>query len=174
MRRLLSALLVPALLFSLSFSAFATAPETVGKDSNKEIDVTAKYQSSTSTPEVYSVDISWSSMIFTYTESSTKNWNASNHSYETESQGAWDKTTATVTVTNHSNVSVNVSTNYTSTGATGITGVLNNGTAALDAGIEGDYAGADTHTATLTISGTPSSAITADGVKIGTVKVTIE
>ena len=174
MKKLLSVFLSVVLLISVHITAFAAAPETVGKDGSKEIDVTAKYQSSTATPAVYSVDISWSSMTFTYTESSTKNWNAANHSYDTESQGTWDKTAATITITNHSNVSVNVSTDYSSAGTTGVTGTLTNGATTLDAGAEGNYAGADSHTATLTISGVPNNTITSDGVKIGTVKVTIE
>lgn len=174
MKKLLSILLVLMLLLSLSITVFAANPETVGKDGSKEIDVTAKYQTSISTPEVYSVDIVWSNMTFTYTQSSTKIWNAENHAYSTSSEGAWDKTTATVTVTNHSNVSVDISVAYTPANDTGITGTLTNGTTTLDAGAEGDYAGADSHTATLTISGTPNNAITSDGVKIGTIKVTIE
>lgn len=174
MRKPLSILLALMLLLNFGSTVFATDPETVGKDGSKDIDVTAKYESSTTTPEVYSVDIIWSSMTFTYTESGTKTWNAANHSYNTSTQGAWDKTAATVTVTNHSNVSVGVAVEYTPANDTGIIGTLENGTATLDAGAEGDYAGADSHTATLTISGTPNSAITSDGVKIGTVKVTIE
>ena len=174
MRKIFSVLLVLGMLLTMSFTAFAADPETVGKNGSKEIDVTAKYESSTTTPEVYSVDISWSSMTFTYTESGTKTWNAADHSYDASTQGAWDKTTATITVTNHSNVSVDLAVTYTPANDTGITGTLANGTATLDAGVEGNYAGADSHTATLTISGTPNNTITSDGVKIGTVKVTIE
>lgn len=174
MRKLFSVLLVIGMLFAMSITAFAAAPETVGKGGSKEIDVTAKYKSSTTTPEVYSVDISWSSMTFTYTETGTKSWNAANHSYDTSTQGAWDKTSATITVTNHSNASVDLVIAYTPANDTGIIGTLANSTATLDAGAEGNYAGADSHTATLTISGVPSNRITFDGVKIGTVKVTIE
>ena len=174
MRKLFSILLVIGMLFAMSITTFAAAPETVGKGGSKEIDVTAKYELSTTTPEVYSVDISWSSMTFTYTETGTKNWNAANHSYDTSTQGAWDKTSATITVTNHSNVSVNLVMAYTPANDTGIIGTLANSTATLDAGAEGNYAGADSHTATLTISGAPNSTVSSDGVKIGTIKVTIE
>lgn len=170
MRKFLCVCLIILLFVSTQSAVLAASPEI----ENKEIDVTAKYQSSTETPAVYSVDISWSSMTFTYTESNTKNWNSTNHSYGTESLGVWDKTAATVTITNHSNVSVEVSTVYTSAGETGITGALTNPTAELAAGAVGNYDGADSHTATLTISGTPNNTVPADGVKIGTVKVTIE
>ena len=50
---------------------------------------------------------------------------------------------------------------------------LTGGNAVLSAGEEGNYAGADSLTATLTIGGKPSEAVTTDGVKIGTIKVTI-
>ena len=81
--------------------------------------------------------------------------------------------TATVTVTNHSNVSVNVDLTYTAVAGTGVTGRLTNASDTLNAGEEGNYNGADSVTATLTISGTPTSTITSEGVKIGTIKVTI-
>ena len=174
MKRLFAFMLALSLIMSLGITAFAAEdPETVGQNGSKEIDVTAKYASSTDTPNVYSVDIKWSSMTFTYTQKDTKNWNAADHSYETVSEGTWDKTSATVTVTNHSNVSVNVDVNYTAVENTGVSGTLTNASAVLDAGEEGNYNGADSVTATLTISGKPNNTITSEGVKVGTIKVTI-
>lgn len=176
MRKMFCALLTVTMLLAMSTTVFAERSDTIGKDSSKEIDVTAKYQSSATTPTVYSVDIKWDNMTFTYNETGTKTWNANNHSYSIENaQGAWDKTSATITVTNHSNVSVDVTVTHTITEGFGIAGVLMEGsTATLDAGVEGNHAGADSHTATLIIIGTPNDKITSDGVKIGTVKVTIE
>lgn len=146
---------------------------TVGQGGNEEIDVTAKYESSTVTPAVYSVDIQWTGMTFTYSQENTKIWNAANHSYETTSVGSWDKTTATVTVTNHSNANVRVDVSYTAIDGTGIAGSLSNATAVLNAGVEGNYEAADAITTTLTISGTPKDSVTAEGMKVGTIKVTI-
>lgn len=171
MRKFMMFLFAIGLLMGTSIPAFAA--ENIGRNESREIDVTAKYDSSTSTPNVYSVDIDWSSMTFTYTQSETKKWNASDHSYSTVSEGGWDKTSATVTVTNHSNVSVNVDLTYTAVAGTGVTGRLTNASDTLNAGEEGNYNGADSVTATLTISGTPTSTITSEGVKIGTIKVTI-
>ena len=175
MKKLLSLLLATLLLISLSTNVLAVKLDTLGEEGSTEIDVTAKYQASSNTPTVYSVDIKWESMTFTYTETGTKNWNPSNHSYSTDNvQGAWDKTSATITITNHSNAAVDVTLTPTITQGLGITGILMDPTATLDAGVEGNYAGADSHTSTLIITGTPNNAITADGVKVGTIKVTIQ
>lgn len=170
MKKLLAIVLVLALAMSIGVTAFAQgAPETVGQNGSKEIDVIAGYNTTTSTPEVYSVDIVWTDMTFTYTESSTKTWNADDHSYDTTASGGWDKTTASVTVTNHSNVEVAVAMEYVPVENTGVTGTLTGGNAVLSAGEEGNYS----LTATLTIGGKPSETVTTDGVKIGTIKVTI-
>ena len=65
MKRVFTFLLALSLLMCSSVTAYAAEfPETVGKNESAEIDVTAKYSSSTVTPTVYSVDISWSNMTF--------------------------------------------------------------------------------------------------------------
>ena len=175
MKRVFTFLLALSLLMCSSVTAYAAEfPETVGKNESAEIDVTAKYSSSTVTPTVYSVDISWSNMTFTYTQEDTKTWNAADHSYETSTKGEWDKTSATVTVTNHSNAAVQVDVEYTPVQDTGVTGTLTNTSAALNAGEEGNYSGAESLTATLTISGKPNSTVSSSGIKIGTIKVTIK
>ena len=174
MKKILSLLLATALVMSMSLSALAAEmKDTVGQNGEKEISVTAKYDSSTEIPNVYSVDISWTSMTFTYTEKDTKTWNAADHSYKTATEGAWDKTTATITVTNHSNVAVKTNVVYSAVEGTGVSGTMTDAAAALNAGVEGNYSGADTHTATLTISGTPNKMVTSDGITVGTIKITI-
>ena len=173
MKKIVSLLLIVALTLTLGITAVA-ADATLGQGGNKEIDVTAKYESSSSTPAVYSVDISWSNMVFVYTQESTKNWNATTHSYETVSQGDWDHTTATITITNHSNVAVDVNVEYMAVDGTGVTGTMSNASDTLAAGEENNYDGAAAMTATLAISGTPSDAVSANGVKIGTLKITLD
>ena len=171
MRKLLSVMLSVVLISCMSVTALAS--ENIGQNGSKEIEVTAKYSSTISTPDVYSVDIEWNSMSFTYTQTSTKKWNADDHSYNTVSEGAWDKTSATITVTNHSNVSVNVDMKYTAVENTGVKGTLTNTSTVLKAGAEGNYNGADSVSAKLTISGKPNTTVTDDGIKVGTIKVTI-
>jgi len=168
MRRILSALGIFLLVSCLTVSAAATD----GK--NQRIDVTAKYATESFAPATYCVDISWTDMTFTYTDAQTHIWNPSDHSYKTTSKGSWDKTKATVTVTNHSNVDVRVKITFEPVEDTGITGVLKNASRKLKAGEAGNYDGADSMTATLTIKGTPTELVTASGIKIGDLVVSIQ
>lgn len=175
MKKLLRAVLAAALPLCIGLQALAAENSgTIGKNGSQNIDVTAKYTAVSAFPASYSVDIQWADMTFTYTEKKTHVWNASDHSYDTQSQAKWDKTEATVTVTNHSNVDVDVTVSYTPVADTGIIGILQNASGTLQAGIVGDYGGADSMTATLSISGTPEKTVTTSGVKIGSIKITIE
>ena len=40
--------------------------DTIGKNENRSIDVQAKYANGTDTPDVYSVNVAWGAMQFTY------------------------------------------------------------------------------------------------------------
>ena len=171
MKKIFAILLIACLIWTIGITALAS--EHIGQVGSKEIEVTANYASTNSTPVVYSVDIDWSNMNFTYTRRNINIWNAGNHSYSLVSDGGWDNTSANITVTNHSNVAVRVKMVYKAQGNTGIKAALTNGTAELAAGEEGNYNGADSVTATLTVSGTPNGAIASEAVKIGTIKVTI-
>lgn len=141
---------------------------------SKDIDVKARYKEVTSTPATYSMDIQWSDMTFTYTREDTNIWNPKTHTYETESQSGWESTQGSVTVTNHSNVDVQVTVTYLPEPDTGVSGVLKNASAKLKAGRVGDYDGADSMTATLTVSGTPKKSVTAAGTTVGKLRITIQ
>lgn len=167
MRKLLSALWVLFLISSLTLSAIAT-------DTSQRIDVTAKYTTESFAPATYCVDISWTDMTFTYTDAQTHIWNPSDHSYKSTSRGRWDKTKATVTVTNHSNVDVRVKVAFEPVEGTGVTGVLKNASRKLKAGEAGNYTGADTMTTTLTIRGTPTKLVTATGTNVGSIVISIQ
>ena len=173
MKKMISLILAMSLVLSMSITAFAAEDTGKKPGENTNIGVTAKYNTSSDTETTYSVDVEWTDMTFTYNEAGTKEWNAATHSYTTNSTGSWDKTTATVTVTNHSNAEVTVAMEYTAVEGTGVTGTLTNGSATLDAGVEGKYDEADSVTATLTISGTPANTVTSTGTQIGSIKVTI-
>lgn len=162
-------LFLAACLLMLSTTLSASAETT-----RQNIEVTAKRTSATETPATFSVDISWTDMTFTYTQKETNTWNPATHSYKTKTKGAWDKKTAQITVTNHSNVDVQVRIVFSSIDGTGVSGSVSNGTKTLAAGTPGDYEGADTMTATLTIRGTPNETVTEEGTVIGTVKITLK
>ena len=140
-------------------------------NTNVNVDVTLNV----SVEHKYFVDIEYpTDMTFTYTEESIHTWNASDHSYRTSTWGSWDKSKATITVTNHSNVDVKVKITFTPVEGTGITGVLKKGSARLKAGAVGEYSNADSMTATLTLRGKPTEAVTSEGVKVGSILVTIQ
>ena len=167
MRRLLLSLVLLLLSGILCINAFAA------KIGSKEIDVKAKYSVVSNTPASYSVDLSWTDMTFTYTRRDTHVWNPLTHTYKTESQSGWDKTQGSITVTNHSNVDVQVTVAYIPEPDTDIKGILKNASAMLKAGAIGDYAGADSMTATLTVSGTPKDITNATETNVGKLRITI-
>lgn len=140
---------------------------------SREIDVNVKFQSTSVTPASYSVDIRWTDMTFTYTKEDTRIWDPVNHAYKTRSRTGWDRTKGTVTVTNHSNVDVRVAVDYVPLENTGIKGTLKNASGKLKAGVVGDYEGADSMTTTLTISGTPTDAVSETKTKVGSLTVII-
>ena len=58
----------------MSMSSMVFAEETTMGTGDQEIDVHAKYEDNTSSSAVYSVDVSWGAMEFTYTEDGTLTW----------------------------------------------------------------------------------------------------
>lgn len=168
-----------ALTMTLSLSTTALAAGNVygaGVGSQYRIDVTAKYNNSATEPTVYSVDLTWEDMTFTYNESGTRIWDPDTHTYKDTTSAGWDKVTAAVTATNHSNTKVTVSFTYTPQGDTGVTASMSKLRFILDAGVENYPDDAATDSSLLTIKGdtTPDSSVTAEGVTIGTITVTIE
>lgn len=113
MRKVFTIVLALILAMGLSTSSFAvTSPQTITnlEDGAKtvEIGVTGTYVGSNSTREVYSVDVEWGAMSFTYSDGSSTIWNPKTHTYETLSNVGWTADGNTVTVTNHSSLPVNV------------------------------------------------------------------
>lgn len=168
MKRLLWRMVLLFLPGLLGINAFASQ---IG---SREIDIKAKYTVVSTTPASYSVDLQWTDMTFTYTREDTHIWNPLTHTYKTGSRSGWDKTRGSITVTNHSNVDVKVTVAYLPEPDTGVKGILKNASAKLKAGIVGDYKGADSMTATLTVSGTPEETVTAAGTKVGKLRITIQ
>ena len=166
-----------ALTMTLSLSATALAAGNVdgaGVGSQVPIDVTAKYNDGVKEPTVYSVDLTWEDMTFTYNESGTRTWDPDTHTYTDTTSAGRDKVTAAVTATNHSNAEVKVSFTYTPQGDTGVTASMSKDSFKLAAGVENKPNEAATDSSILTITGTPNDSVTAEGVTIGTITVTIE
>ena len=177
MKKIIAAALALTMTLGMSTTALAAGNvDGAGVGSQEPIDVTAKYNDSTTEPTVYSVDLTWEDMTFTYTESGTRTWDPDTHTYTDTTSAGWDKVTAAVTATNHSNVLVTVKFDYTPQGDTGVTASMTKLSFMLAAGVENRPNEAATNSSLLTIKGDtkPNSSVTAEGVTIGTITVTIE
>lgn len=177
MKKIVSIISAITMLCAFSTTAFAAdLPDSgelgLGSDSHN---VVAKYNSGITTPDVYSVDVKWGAMEFTYNVGGAREWNADNHSYSDRSSANWEPSGNTVTVTNHSNKAVTASFGFVKDNGVieNIAGDFSVDSEQLDAGTVGGYDSADNVTSTLTISGELDSAKTTF-TKIGTVTVTVE
>ena len=175
MKKLIATALALTMTLSLSTTALAAGNvDGAGVGPQDPIDVTAKYNDGVKEPTVYSVDLTWEDMTFTYNESGTRTWDPDTHTYTDTTSAGWDKTTAAVTATNHSNTEVTVSFTYTPQGTTGVNASMSKDSFKLAAGVEHKPNEAATDSSILTITGTPNNSVTAEGVTIGTITVTIE
>ena len=168
--------MILALIMVLSMSTVAFAAETLGQNDSQNIDVTAKYSDSVTTPVVYSVDLTWDSMTFTYSEAGTMDWDPETHTYTENITAGWDETSADITVTNHSNVDVDVVFDYVPVETFGVQTELEYAglNILMAPGAEGEPDTAASITAVLTVSGTPNENVTAEGVVVGTITVTVD
>lgn len=176
MKKLITAALALTLTLSVCTTALAAGTEGVEGVGlgNQYIDVKAKYNDGATVPDIYSVDLTWQDMTFSYNESGTRIWNPTTHTYTESLTTGWDKDSAAVTATNHSNQAVTVLFTYTAQGETGITGTMSKDSFTLAAGVEGKPYEADSDTSVLNISGTPNETVTAEGITVGAITVTID
>ena len=173
MKKLFAALLAGAMLASLSVTAFAA--ENTGATPT-EITVNGTYTPGAMADEKISVDIAWDAMNFTYTGASQGTWNPETHAYEGATEGGWSNNTPAINVTNHSNVAVNATLDFTAN-VDGVVGTFTEASGTANDNIlnlataEGtEVANAPTATANFGISG---AAIDADKT-LGTITVTIK
>lgn len=174
MKKVLSIALIAMLVFSFgTMSVFAESDTLTGAGS-KTIDVKAKYTDGVTTPTVYSVDLTWGAMEFTYSVSGTKTWNPSTHVYDVVTTPTWTAAGNTVTVTNHSNAAVTAAFVYAkAAGFDGVNGTFNNASLPLLATVEGSAVGsAPSGSTTLTLDGTLANTVT-NFTKVGTITVTL-
>ena len=180
MKKIMSLALALVMLMSLSVTAFAadTSPKTVeAENGTAEIAVSATYKEDvTSASDTYNVVVTWSGMEFTYTVEGTQTWNAETHKYDVQMDetGTWSESTATVTVTNHSNVAVTATLSFAAVEAYNtVTGKFDNGTIELPSAVDKATNAAElTGTAKLTLEGTLASTVT-ESTNVGTITVTI-
>lgn len=177
MKKKTALVLTLAMVFSLApLSAYADAITTVGGTASHDVKATYRADSSGGAGgTVYSVDITWGDMAFTYTAEAGI-WDPATHKTTDAEGGVWtvDKEGGnTITVTNHSNTGVTAAFSYAAdTDFEGISGSFDKESLALKTAVGTEVANAPSGTAALTLDGALGSDTTAN-TTIGTITVTL-
>ena len=168
MKKLVSLLAAAALTCAMGTTAFAADQDGVSTG-DYTADVKGTYQAGA---VVYSVDIAWTDMSFTYTGAGEGTWNPETHQYSGSSEGAWTASNDSITVTNHSNAAVKATASYKAeTGYESTTMTFGNNEATVATAVGTEVASAPSATITVAPGGTLAES--ANGGKIGTITVSI-
>lgn len=168
---MISVLLVLALSLCMGTTAFAAGITTEGGSTST--DVKGTYVPGGATATIYSVDVAWGSMEFTYTDAFEGTWNPNTHVYDGAIAAAWSCAADAnkITVTNHSNTAVTAALDYTPGGSyAGITGSFSKSTINLATADGVLPANAPSDNSLLTLSGALDNGVEASTV-IGSVTV---
>lgn len=153
---------------------------TLPYEANQEVSV--YYDESVTTKTVYSFEVTWGAMDFTYTPATEGTWNPATHKYETPTEAGWSSTTNEITIENHSNTEITATFTYTAeSNFSGITGTFvdknNNpctdGKVAVESAVDSAADSAPSASVFLNLFGSLSKD-TIDGTKSGTVTITIQ
>lgn len=173
MRKFLSILLALTMAGAVSVSAYAaTVTESGGENS---ADVKGTYVAAKTTPTVYSVDVAWGSMEFTYTDAYIGDWNPETHQYVNPIPASWSCNTDAnkVSVTNHSNTAITATLAYTQKAEySAVTGAFSETQLNIPTAVNTAVADAPNASSLLTLSGDLSSGTT--NTTVGTVTVSIK
>lgn len=101
MKKLFNITLIMAMILSMSLTVFADSP--FSQEDTK--DVTGIFVEGAKSDIVYSVDVSWGSMEFTFIDESEGIWNPLTHTFDDVVDSTWNLTDESnkITITNHSN-----------------------------------------------------------------------
>ena len=177
MKKKLALVLTLAMVFSLApLSAYADT--ITGLGGTASCDVKATYVAGSSGGAggtVYSVDIVWGDMAFTYTEEAGV-WNPETHQTTGAGGGIWSVNNSggnKIKVTNHSNKEITANFSYAATvGYEGITGKFDQTSLTLQSAVNTEVANAPNGSAALSLEGALDSN-TAANTTIGTISVTL-
>ena len=176
MKQIFTLALTFLLIFSLvTVTAFAADATTINGESRTATKaVKASYHSGAGGGTVYSVDITWGNMAFTYSEGSSPTWDPKTHTSSQGGAGGWSHSGNTITVTNHSNTGVTANLIYTPEATfAGISGSFGDkSTMNLATAVGTTVGNAPKDTAELTLSGALDSKVTSS-TTVGTITVTI-
>lgn len=177
MKKKTALVLTLAMVFSLApLSAYADTITAGGGTASHDVKATYRANSSGGAGgTVYSVDITWGDMAFTYTAEAGI-WDPATHKTTDAEGGVWtvDKDGGnTITVTNHSNTGVTAAFSYAAADGFGdISGSFDNASLTLESAVGTAVEAAPKATASLSLNGALGST-TADNTKIGTITVTL-
>ena len=167
MKKIIAATL--ALTLSMSMGNFVYAAE------DESADIKATYQAGKeNTDTVYSVDVKWGSLEYTYSSGVTKSWDPTTLKYkETSGTSSWTCQDGAdqITVTNNSNADITASLAYGKTDSN-ITGTFTNSKIGLKSAEGTNVGESPSETTTLSLKGALSDT-TAVKKEIGKVTVTI-
>ena len=177
MKKKTALVLTLAMVFSLApLSAYADTIGTAGGTASHDVKATYRADSSGGAGgPVYSVDITWGDMAFTYTAEAGI-WDPTTHKTTDAEGGVWTVNNDggnTIKVTNHSNTGVTAAFSYAAaSGFEGISGTFDNAQLDLRTAVGTAVDEAPNGTASLSLDGALGST-TADNTKIGTITVTL-
>ena len=174
MKKILTVILSVAMLYVTAICASAENPITTAGGTDSAA-VKATYTPGGTSPSVFSVDIVWGSMEFTYTGESAGTWNPKNHSYDGKKAAAWSCADGenVIKVTNHSNSETTAVMEYTpETEYGGISGTFSDSEIMLESAVGTEVENAPSGSSKLTLSGELSDK-SALSKSIGTVTVKI-
>lgn len=109
MRRIIPLMLIAAILLSMGLNASATQATEAGGTN-----VTAGYVAGEEGGQIISVELEWEGMEFTYNGESKPVWDPKEHKYTGGSEAGWAESTASISITNHSNVILQAGIDYSS------------------------------------------------------------
>ena len=172
MKKSFAWILALALVMSMSVTAFAADQTNVGTGSYSA-DVTGTYvEGTTASGTVYSVDIAWAGMSFTYHAEKAPVWDVTDHTYSEATPAYWEGE-GTITVTNHSNAVILAKSSYTA--ESGYADAEMQFDFSTSYGMYLDTAAAGNQATSNTITVTPAGTLpsTAKDTKIGTINLWI-
>lgn len=172
MKKMISLLSVLTMLSTMGMNVSAESITDLSQTSSQ--DIKAVYQNGTVTaPEVFSVDIEWGSMEFTYDSGNTQSWNVDTLKYDiTTGTPSWtcEEDANKVTITNNSNFKIQADLSYSQKNDSNIDGTFDNSSMTLDKYV--DESSQISDSATLSLSGDLTDT-TANKAIIGEVTATI-
>jgi len=173
MKKLITIMLAVALVLSFAVTAYAATATINTADGSASQDVMAQYVSDITTVSLYSVDVEWGALEFTYEESATKTWNPETHQYDVSNEASeWTANGNTVKVTNHSDNKVTATPSFKAETGFNVTGIFDVASKELASAVGTQVANAPSQTFTLTLAGKLAETVTTL-TKVGTVTVTL-